>query len=406
VIVTGFFKWIFGKATSALQGATGVQLLNSYDNTFAPYDGNAWNIPQVRAAVNAFAKNAAKVSPRHIKRGGGTFEEVNSNINRILRQRPNPYMTAFDMYYKVAAMYKLTNNAFIYPVWEGSRLVALYPILATRITLMEYRGELFCAMEFAGGKLHHLPYDELIHIRGHFYSRDVFGDTNKALESVLETSTALNESIRTFAKLISVVRGILKVKLGTKDENITRARDDFVRDNLRIDKNGAGVIAYDSRLEYEPIKDNPTPIPAGSLKYISDQINNYLGISEKIIRNDFREFEWNSFYEGELEPFFILLSQALTNGLFTEREQGHGNEIVAEANRLQYASVASKVSAVKTLSALGLLTYDQALDIFNMPPIGGEEGARRVQSLNFANTRIIDEYQSGKEEENDSNAES
>ena len=43
---------------------------------------------------------------------------------------------------------------------------------------------------------------------------------------------------------------------------------------------------------------------------------------------------------------------------------------------------------------LGLFTVNQALEILNLPSV--EDGERRVQTLNVANTKIVDEYQMNK----------
>jgi HK97 family phage portal protein len=405
----GLLQKIFGKTKEALEQRTQFRLLGSWDTSFSPYDGNQWNISHVRAAVDAFARNAAKVTPRHIRRGGGTFEDVSGPINRLLQTRPNPYMTAFAFYYKLAACYKLTNNAFCYPVWDDGQLAALYPIMAQLINLVEYKGELYCEMTFATGARHVVPYADLIHIRGHFYDNDIFGSDNRALQSVLGTADAFNKSMGRFAELISVIRGVLRFSTQAKSEDLNARRDEFVRDNMLVKNNGTGIVVTDTKYDFTPTQDKQTPIPTGQLEYIKTQVYDYFGVNKEIIQNTFNEQQWNAFYEGELEPFFIQLAQAMTNALFTERERGHGNEIICEANRLQYASIASKIAAINALSAIGVLTVDQSLEIFNMAPIGGEEGARRVQSLNFVNAAKADQYQLGKkeqqEQEGDSHAE-
>ena len=56
----------------------------------------------------------------------------------------------------------------------------------------------------------------------------------------------------------------------------------------------------------------------------------------------------------------------------------------------------SKVSAAKFLTEIGAATLDQILTMFDMPTIGGEEGARRVQTLNMVNAELADKYQTGK----------
>ena len=44
---------------------------------------------------------------------------------------------------------------------------------------------------------------------------------------------------------------------------------------------------------------------------------------------------------------------------------------------------------------MGLLTVDQALMILDLAPIGGKEGKKRMQSLNYINAEIADVYQLG-----------
>ena len=56
----------------------------------------------------------------------------------------------------------------------------------------------------------------------------------------------------------------------------------------------------------------------------------------------------------------------------------------------------TKIKVVKEAGSLGVLTVDQALSILELPEIGGEEGAKRIQSLNYINSAIADLYQLGK----------
>ncbi|MDR2531467.1 MAG: phage portal protein [Oscillospiraceae bacterium] len=402
----GFINSIFGKIKNKIENATAFKLLNSWDTSFSPFSGNQWEIATVRAAVNAFARNAAKLTPRHIRCGDDTFTNAKSEIDRILQYKPNPYMTAFAMYYKIATNYKLTNNAFLYPAWEGSKLTAMYPIMAQQINLIEYRGEMYCEFSFASGKSHILPYSDIIHIRNYFYDNDIFGSNNRALSPILETAHTFNQSMSKFAELIAVVRGILKVSTAVKGEDLNKRRNDFVRDNLKIENNGSGIVVTDSKYDYEPITDKSIPIPKGQLEFIKNEIYDYFGVNEKIVQNKFSAEEWSAFYEGEIEPFAIQLGQAMTNCLFSERERGFGNEILIEANRLQYASTSTKISAAQFLTNIGAASLDEVREIFNMVPIGGEEGKRRIQTLNAANVKIVDKYQTGEEDDGKSEKES
>lgn len=394
----GLFEAIFGRKPQALEGYTEYKLLNSYQSNFIPFSGNAWEVNTVRAAVHSFARRAATVQPRHIRRGDGKLLDVeDSSLNYILQYQPNPLTTAYKFYYRIAAQYKLYNNAFIFPVWNEytGKLEALYNINAQEIKLLEYQGELFLKFHFYNGKTYTLPYTDIIPLGSMFADNELFGSNNEALMPVLKTANTFNQSMSKFAELVAVVRGILKVAASTKTEDLKARRDDFIRDNLKMENNGAGVIVTDNKYDYTPIQDKQAPLPQGQLQYIKNEIYDYIGTNENIVQNKATPEQEDDFYEGEIKPFFMQLEQAFTNCFFTRKERGYGNEIVAEGNKLQYAKLSDKLAAVKYLSEIGGLMLDQALVTLGFPPIGGEEGKRRVQTLNMVNADKADEYQLG-----------
>lgn len=140
----GLFQSIFGGKSEKNKDFHAYKLLSSWESTFVPYSGNMWDINTVRSAVDAFARRASTAQPRHVRQSAETTVAVNDYIDRILQFRPNPYMTAADFYYKLAAQYKVYNNAIAYPVFdETGRLTAVYPINAQYFELLEY--ELNCS---------------------------------------------------------------------------------------------------------------------------------------------------------------------------------------------------------------------------------------------------------------------
>ena len=59
-----------------------------------------------------------------------------------------------------------------------------------------------------------------------------------------------------------------------------------------------------------------------------------------------------------------------------------------------YSEMKTKINLIRELRPLGLLTTNQCLELLNLPPI--ENGDDRVQTLNVANTAIVDQYQMGR----------
>ena len=389
----GLFESIFGKHSTSGSNLPAFRLLSSYDSSFTPFNGRAWDIGTVRSAVDAWARNAAKIQPRHIRRAGGRRETVHDGLERILQTRPNPYMTAYAFYYRVAAQFVVYNNAFILPVFDGGKLTALYPINASRVDLVEDMGGMYARLTFATGSVYTVPYEHLVHLRRHYLDNDIFGDDNRPLIPALETADAFNQSMSKFAKLVSVIRGVLEAMTVTKQEDLKARRDEFVRDNFSMEANGSGVIITDSKHKYTPIQQKETPIPTGQLEFVRREIYDYFGMNEAIVQNKATPEEMDAFYRGQLVPFYMQLAQGLTNAIFTEREQSFGNEVLCEMDRIQFETLDKRVEAAQFLTNIGALELDQVLEVFGFPPIGGEEGKRRVQTLNMVNAAIADKYQ-------------
>ena len=79
--------------------------------------------------------------------------------------------------------------------------------------------------------------------------------------------------------------------------------------------------------------------------------------------------------------------------MFTKREQGFGNKIMFEANRLNYISVASKINIAKQLLPAGILTINDAREMFGYTPV--PDGDERIVSLNYIKASDQSKYQTG-----------
>ena len=91
------------------------------------------------------------------------------------------------------------------------------------------------------------------------------------------------------------------------------------------------------------------------------------------------------------------MSYAFTNKIFSDEAIRKGNKIVFTANRLQYQSLDKKIRLLQQTLPYGIWSKDDVREILDLPPIGGDEGAKVLQSLNYVNTDKADEYQTGGE---------
>lgn len=372
------------------------EMLNGFTPVFNDLGDDPFTTDVVRSAINAIATNAAKLTPKHIRRTAEGIAPVKmSKIHRLLSHRPNEFMSAFDFYYKVYAQLYLHNNAFVYI--EYSRvgdIIGLHPIEAASTEVVEKNDLLFLKFQFANGKMMTAPYTDMIHLRRFYVHNDLFGESNRlALKPTLALLQTTDEGIVNAVKSSAFLRGLLKYNALLKDKDLKANRDAFVKDHLNVSNNG-GVAALDSKADYTELNSDPKMVDANQMALIQDKVYRYFNVSEAIVTSSYDENQWNAFYESVLEPLAIQISQEFTEKLFTRNEKGHGNEIIFEANRLAYASNTTKISLLRDLAPLGLFSTNEGREIFNMAPVEG--GDERIKTLNVVNAAKADEYQLGK----------
>lgn len=264
---------------------------------------------------------------------------------------------------------------------------------------MEYQGAVYVQFHFMGGQKVVLPYEDIIHLRRFFYKNDLYGESSdRALNPTLQLIQTTDEGIANAVKASAFLRGILKFTQMLKPEDLKKQRDMFVKDYLDITNNG-GVAATDAKADYVPLNNEPKMIDDKQMTAIRQKVYDYFGVNEKIIRSSYTEDEWNAFYESTIEPIAIQMSLEFTSKLFTDAERQRGNEIIFEANRLQYASMTTKLNLMQMVDR-GAMTPNEWRAAMNLAPIeGGDEPIRRLD------TRPINEPIGGGENNADTNAE-
>lgn len=389
------FSTIFGNKKQTEITKTQLQMLNSYNAQFTTLSNNTYDSKVARQCIDRIATHCAKLIPKHIK--DSISNNIKGDINFLLQNEPNPLMTTYDFIYKVISMLYTDSNSFVFIAKDNNGFITgFYPILAVNYDLLEDNtGKIYLKFRFVNGKEYCIPYLELIHLRLFYNKHDIFGTDSKILKTDIDTAHTASEGIKNAIKTSNNLKGILKYTNSMlKEKDIKASKEAFVRDFLNLE-NESGIAAVDSKAEFEAVNLKPITLDKEQLAQVNYNIFDYYGISEKIVRNDFSEEEWNAFFEGKIEVHAIQLTYAFTNKIFSYKAIKDGHKIVFTANRLQYATLANKISLLKEAGALGLLTKDEAREIIDLHPLGGEEGAKIIQSLNNIDSSIANDYQGG-----------
>lgn len=392
-------KWIdkiLGLEKMQQQQKENFELLSGGFTSFSSFTGDAYSNDIYRSAVDSIARHVAKLSGKHVV-DNSKDETKNSKLNRLLQDRPNPYMSGYDFLYKITTQYFLYNNAFIL-VQKDNRgnLSGLYPLTPNSVEFaVDGAGEVYIKCLFKEGKIVHFHISEVAILRRHFNSNELLGDDNTAIMSALELAHTQNQGMREAIKNSAQIRGIVKYTQALSPSKLKEARDEFMNNYLTMANNG-GVIPVDTSMEYQPLNVSDVQIDTTQIDAVKRKIYDYLGINEDIVNGNYNEDQWQSFFESIVEPFAIQISSELTEKIFTEREKAFANRIIFESSKLQYASNKSKTNVIKELLPLGVLTINQALDLLNLERV--EDGDKRIQSLNYIDKALADSYQMNNKE--------
>lgn len=392
------FKVFFGKKKQKQTlTKTRLEMLSSYDAQFTTLSDNPYDSKVARQCIDRIATHCAKLIPKHIQ--GDVSNYIQGEINFLLQNKPNPLMTKYDFIYKIISILYTDSNAFIFIARdEEGFITGFYPLLALDYQLLQDKtGEIFLQFKFINGQIFTLPYFDLVHLRLFYNKNDIFGTNNKILRTDLETAHTASEGLKNAIKTSNNLKGILKFTNSMlKEKDIKANKDNFVKDFLSLE-NESGIAALDGKAEFQEVSLKPITLDKEQLEQVNYNIFDYYGVSEKIIRNNFNSEEWNAFFEGVVEPRAIQMGDAFSQKIFSEEALKKGHKIVFTANRLQYASLDSKINLIKIAGSYGLLTKDDGREILDMTPLGGEEGKKILQSLNNIDSQIANEYQGGKE---------
>lgn len=336
------------------------KMLNGYSPTFTSFNGGVYEMDLTRVAINSFATHCSKLKPEIT---GSAYK----HLERVLQFKPNYFMDTTKFIKRLATILAVEHTAFIVPIEDKyGNLCGWYPLRAQRCEVVEVAGRVYLRYLFANGEHGAIEFEKVGIMTDFEYNDDLFGEPNDTLKPTMQLIHTQNEGIVNAVKNSASIRFLAKVANMIKPEDIKKERERFTEENLSAD-NKSGMIIYDNKFsELKQIESKPYTPNALQMQQIQDSVCTHFGTNMDILQNKFNEETWNAYYEGKIEPFAIQLSLVMSNMTFTQRELAHGNAITFSANRLQYASNATKLQVSTQLFDRALLNRNGVMDIWNM----------------------------------------
>ena len=355
------------KSEDALREAKSFfQTLTAYTPVFTNWGGAIYESEIVRAAIDARARHISKLKVE-------TIGTANPSLQSKLALGPNQWQTWSQFLYRVSTILDVTNTAFIVPVFDERMVITgVYPILPSCVSLMEYEDEIWLRYQFRDGQFAAVEFKKCAVLTKHQYKSDFFGDSNAPLKETMQLIHIQNQGIQEGVKNAATFRFMATLNNFSSAADLAKERQRFTESNLSTESKSGGFLLFPNT--YKDVKQidvRPYSIDAEQMKQIRENVFNYFGVSEAVLQNSAKNEELEGFFDGAIEPFAIQFSESLTKMLFSERERAQGSYLIANANRLQYMSTSQKVQMAQQLLDRGVMSRNEARELFNYDTIEG-----------------------------------
>lgn len=368
----GLFDKLFGHKPKVVGQYNGVfKLLDGYSPRFTKWNGKIYESELIRAAINARATHISKLKVE-------IMGSAKPSLKRKLQRNPNSFQTWSQFLYRLSTILDIHNTAFIVPIWdEYGEISGIYCPLPEAVELVQYGNEAYLRYEFAWGEKAAVELSWCGIMTKFQYSHDFFGERNNALNSTLELLDIQKQGIEEGIKSTASYKFMANLTNFAKAEDLKKERERFTAANFGKDAESRGLLLFPNTYSnIQQITTKPFVIDAETEKVIKSNVYEYYNVNEDILEAKAYGDKWSAFYEGVVEAFAIQFSEVMTKMLYTFREQGEGNMVMATANRLQYMSNAEKLNVSSQMLDRGIMSINEVREIWNLSPVDG--GDRRI----------------------------
>lgn len=388
----GLFERLFpSKNKIVIKDSGAFKTLTAYQPVFRTRAGGLYEADIVRAAIHARATHMSKL-------GFKIVGSANPRLQTRLKHTPNEFQTWGQFFYRLSTILDCQSTAFIVPTFDiYGEVVGIYPVLPSRCEIVDYKGTPYLKYKFMTGGDASIELTACSIMTKFQYKDDFFGTDNNALDSTMDLIDIANQGITEGVKSSATYRFAAQVSNWTQDEDLVEERKKFSKENLQADSEAGGILLFPNTYQnIIQLQSKPYTVDAEQMKIIQTNVYDYFGVNEDILQNKAFGQAMDAFFEGAIEPFAMQLADVLSKMFFTPTERSNGNQVFITCNRLQYMTVADKISLATNLGDRGMILIDEVRELFNYPPL--PDGAGQVAPVRGEYYMLNDE---NNQEEND-----
>lgn len=400
-----YLKGVFDEKKSDRITNKVLNIINNKESLYTSFGNDVYFSDLVNNAIDRIASEISKIDVISVVEKNNIFSIQNDDITRLFRFKPNPLQTRKDFLASCEWLRRKDHNCFIYPQYEFVRgkdgivykkYTAFYPLNPTKVDIGISGNDVWeVKFYFKDGSDYILPYSDLIHLKWRRGKNMIIGGGNDNAKSdtrdLLRSIEIYDKAIQGLPKAVEAslkINGVYAAKTMMDSDSLKKERDKFEE---HIFSSAAGIVATDLAGEFTPVKASPVQLSDSIIKLLKSIIREKYGISEAIISGDYNGDQHTAFYQSCIEEFIVEFEQAFSSCVFSQREQNVGHIVKAYYNKVMYLSTKDKLELAKIGTSVGNMTLDEINMMFGLPPFPG--GSRRLQSLNYVNVDLIDQYQ-------------
>lgn len=405
----GLFSWIGKNKKEDNKNLGRVKGLDWWSPLYSQFGSDIYASDVVQQAINCIVREMKKLSPQHVQTKGENYMlAVNDDVQAVL-DNPNELMTTTDLIEKIIWQLFFNYNAFVLPVFENGKLVALFPLQPEQVDFLQDASEnYFVKFTFANGYKDTIKYSDIIHIRYNYSVSEFMGGNkngqpdHKALLKSLELNEELLQGVSKAMKSSFAINGVVKYNTMIDGEKTEKALE---RLTAALKKNESGFMPLDMKAEFIPFNRQVNLVDEKTLKFIDEKILRHFGVPLCILTGDYTKAQYEAFYQKTIEPIIVTMSQAFTKAIFSKRESnGFGHKIVFNQKLLNFMTMNEKIQWLTLASNCGAITINEMRAIIGYAPYDDEElGNTPVMSKNFGDAGVVKDVDKNTNTENNSN---
>ena len=405
----GLFSWIGKNKKEDNKNLGRVKGLDWWSPLYSQFGSDIYASDVVQQAINCIVREMKKLSPQHVQTKGENYMlAVNDDVQAVL-DNPNELMTTTDLIEKIIWQLFFNYNAFVLPVFENGKLVALFPLQPQQVDFLQDASEnYFVKFTFANGYKDTIKYSDIIHIRYNYSVSEFMGGNkngqpdHKALLKSLELNEDLLLGVSKAMKSSFAINGVVKYNTMIDGEKTEKALE---RLTAALKKNESGFMPLDMKAEFIPFNRQVNLVDEKTLKFIDEKILRHFGVPLCILTGDYTKAQYEAFYQKTIEPIIVTMSQAFTKAIFSKRESnGFGHKIIFNQKLLNFMTMNEKIQWLTLASNCGAITINEMRAIIGYAPYDDEElGNTPVMSKNFGDAGVVKDVDKNENTENNSN---